>query len=51
MDVVSIRDVEGRSSRAEYAAFGSEERNEQGKKAAAGVLFTQEKYCAAEAAQ
>jgi glutamate 5-kinase len=51
MDVVSIRDVEGREFARGIAAFGSEERNEQGKKAAARVLFTRENIVLLEAAQ
>ena len=50
MDVVSIRDVEGREFARGIAAFGSEERNEQGKKAAARVLFTRENIVLLEAA-
>lgn len=50
MDVVSIRDIEGREFARGIAAFGSEERNEQGKKAAARVLFTRENIVLLEAA-
>jgi glutamate 5-kinase len=50
MDVVSIRDVAGREFARGIAAFGSEERNEQGKKAAARVLFTRENIVLLEAA-
>ena len=51
MDVVSIRDMEGREFARGIAAFGSEERNEQGKKAAVKVLFTRENIVLLEAAQ
>ncbi len=50
MDVVSILDIEGREFARGIAAFGSEERNEQGKKAAARVLFTRENIVLLEAA-
>jgi len=50
MDVVSIRDIEGREFARGIAAFGSEERNEQGKRAAARVLFTRENIVLLEAA-
>ena len=50
MDVVSIRDIDGREFARGIAAFGSEERNEQGKKAAARVLFTRENIVVLEAA-
>jgi glutamate 5-kinase len=50
MDVVSIRDIEGREFARGIAAFGSEERNAQGKKAAARVLFTRENIVLLEAA-
>ncbi len=50
MDVVSIRDIAGREFARGIAAFGSEERNEQGKKAAARVLFTRENIVLLEAA-
>jgi glutamate 5-kinase len=50
MDVVSIRDIEGREFARGIAAFGSEERNEQGKKAAARVLFARENIVLLEAA-
>ena len=49
MDVVSIRDIEGREFARGIAAFGSEERNEQDKKAAARVLFTRENIVLLEA--
>lgn len=50
MDVVSIRDTEGREFARGIAAFGSEERNEQGRKAAARVLFTRGNIVLLEAA-
>jgi len=42
MDVVSIRDIEGREFARGIAAYASDERNNDGKKAAARVLFTRE---------
>lgn len=51
MDVVSIRDIEGREFARGIAACGSEERNADGKKAAARVLFTRENIVVFEAAQ
>jgi glutamate 5-kinase len=42
MDVVSIRDLGGREIARGIAAFASEERNADGKNAAARVLFTRE---------
>jgi glutamate 5-kinase len=51
MDVVSILDVEGREIARGIAACGSEERNADGKKAAARVLFTRENIVVLEAAR
>jgi glutamate 5-kinase len=50
MDVVSIRDTEGREFARGIAACGSEERNADGKKAAARVWFTRENIVVLEAA-
>jgi glutamate 5-kinase len=50
MDVVSIRDTEGREFARGIAAYGSEERNADGKKSAARVLFTRENIVVLEAA-
>jgi glutamate 5-kinase len=50
MDVVSIRDLDGREFARGIAACGSRERNAEGKKAAARVLFTRENIVVLEAA-
>jgi glutamate 5-kinase len=50
MDVVSIRDLDGREFARGIAAYASEERNADGKKAAARVLFTRENIVVLEAA-
>jgi glutamate 5-kinase len=50
MDVVSIRDLDGHEFARGIAACGSEERNAEGKKAAARVLFTRENIVVLEAA-
>jgi glutamate 5-kinase len=50
MDVVSIRDLEGREFARGIAAYASEERNAEGKKAAARVMFTRENIVVLEAA-
>lgn len=50
MDVVSIRDIEGREFARGIAAYASDERNVDGKKAAARVLFTRENIVVLEAA-
>jgi len=50
MDVVSIRDLEGREFARGIAACGSDERNNEGKKASARVLFTRENIVVLEAA-
>jgi glutamate 5-kinase len=50
MDVVSIRDTEGREFARGIAAYASEERNADGKKSAARVLFTRENIVVLEAA-
>jgi glutamate 5-kinase len=50
MDVVSIRDMEGREFARGIAACGSEERNANGKAAAAKVWFTRENIVVLEAA-
>jgi len=49
MDVVSIRDLDGREFARGIAAYASEERNADGKKAAARVLFTRENIVVLEA--
>lgn len=51
MDVVSIRDIEGREFARGIAACGSAERSAAGRKAAARVLFTRENIVLLEAAQ
>src|SRR5216683_1368394 len=50
MDVVSIRDLNGREFARGIAAYGSEERNANGKKAAARVMFARENIVVLEAA-
>src|SRR6266853_427125 len=50
MDVVSIRDLNGREFARGIAAYASEERNANGKKAAARVMFTRENIVVLEAA-
>jgi glutamate 5-kinase len=50
MDVVSIRDLEGREFARGIAAYASEERRAEGKKAAARVMFTRENIVVLEAA-
>ncbi len=50
MDVVSIRDLDGREFARGIAAYASEERNAEGKKAAPRVLFTRENIVVLEAA-
>ena len=50
MDVVSIRDLDGREFARGIAAYASEERNAAGKKAAPRVLFTRENIVVLEAA-
>jgi glutamate 5-kinase len=50
MDVVSIRDLDGREFARGIAAYASEERNTDGKKSAARVLFTRENIVVLEAA-
>jgi glutamate 5-kinase len=50
MDVVSIRDIAGREFARGIAAYASDERNAQGEKAAARVLFTRENIVVLEAA-
>ena len=50
MDVVSIRDLNGREFARGIAAYASEERNENGKKAAARVMFARENMVVLEAA-
>jgi hypothetical protein len=50
MDVVSIRDLDGREFARGIAACGSRERNAEGKKAAARVLFARENIVVLEAA-
>jgi glutamate 5-kinase len=50
MDVVSIRDLAGREFARGIAAYASEERNAEGQKAAARVLFTRENIVVLEAA-
>jgi glutamate 5-kinase len=50
MDVVSIRDLNGREFARGIAAYASEERNANGKKAAARVLFARENIVVLEAA-
>ena len=50
MDVVSIRDLDGREFARGIAAFGSEERNVNGKHAAGRVWFTRENIVVLEAA-
>ena len=50
MDVVSIHDLAGREFARGIAACGSEERNEDGKRAAARVWFTRENIVVLEAA-
>ena len=50
MDVVSIRDLEGREFARGIAAYASEERNSDEKKAAARVWFTRENIVVLEAA-
>jgi len=49
MDVVSIRDPDGREFARGIAAYASEERNAEGKKAAARVMFTRENIVVLEA--
>jgi glutamate 5-kinase len=49
MDVVSIRDLDGREFARGIAAYASEERNAEGKKAAARVMFTRENIVVLEA--
>ena len=50
MDVVSIRDLNGREFARGIAAYASEERNANGKKAAARVMFARENIVVLEAA-
>src|SRR5882724_512615 len=50
MDVVSIRDLDGREFARGIAAYASEERNANGKKAAARVMFARENIVVLEAA-
>lgn len=50
MDVVSIRDLGGREFARGIAAYASEERNADGKKAAARVMFARENIVVLEAA-
>jgi len=50
MDVVSIRDLDGREFARGIAAYASEERNAEGKKATPRVLFTRENIVVLEAA-
>jgi glutamate 5-kinase len=50
MDVVSIRDLNGREFARGIAAYASEERNANGKKAAARVMFARENMVVLEAA-
>ena len=50
MDVVSIRDTAGREFARGIAAYASDERNADGEKAAARVLFTRENIVVLEAA-
>ena len=50
MDVVSIRDLDGREFARGIAAFGSEERNANGKHAAGRVWFTRDNIVVLEAA-
>ena len=50
MDVVSIRDTAGREFARGIAAYASDERNAEGEKAAARVLFTRENIVVLEAA-
>jgi glutamate 5-kinase len=50
MDVVSIRDLNGREFARGIAAYASEERNANGKKAAARVMFARENIVILEAA-
>lgn len=50
MDVVSIRDLEGREFARGIAACGSDQRNNEGKNASARVLFTRENIVVLEAA-
>jgi len=50
MDVVSIRDLEGREFARGIAACGSDERSNEGKKPSARVLFTRENIVVLEAA-
>jgi glutamate 5-kinase len=50
MDVVSIRDIAGREFARGIAAYASDERNADGEKAAARVLFTRENIVVLEAA-
>jgi glutamate 5-kinase len=49
MDVVSIRDLDGREFARGIAAYASEERNADGKKAASRVLFARENIVVLEA--
>src|SRR5580765_3391109 len=51
MDVVSLRDLDGREFARGIAACGSRERNAEGKKAAARVLFTRENIVVFEASE
>jgi glutamate 5-kinase len=50
LDVVSIRDLNGREFARGIAAYASEERNANGKKAAARVMFARENIVVLEAA-
>jgi glutamate 5-kinase len=50
LDVVSIRDLNGREFARGIAAYASEERNAKGKKAAARVMFARENIVVLEAA-
>jgi len=50
MDVVSIRDLEGREFARGIAACGSDQRNKEGKNASARVLFTRENIVVLEVA-
>ena len=50
MDVVSIRDLQGREFARGIAAYASDERINEGKKTAARVLFTRENIVVLEAA-